>query len=198
MRELDPTDAALERSLRALRPAPAQLDRDRLMFEAGARSGAATRAAGGWLRSPLWPGLSAAFAALALTLAVALVHRPAPSERQVIAQAESPTPPSPDSRVTQPEPIPEPSARATQTPPWATALLAGRPSIGSEFGLASYRELRVQITARGADALPSTELGLPPLPRAGADDPLLLTLGRRLLPGRDRLRAQTQPEGELQ
>jgi len=200
MRELDPADAALERSLRALRPAPARLDRDQLMFEAGARSRAAGPAPREWLRSPLWPGLAAAFAALSLTLAVALFHPPTAPQRDLIAQAR-PQGSHPASGPTPERPGPErAAARTAPPPPWPATLFGGTRATDAERGLPSYRELRAQIAARGADALPSTELGLAPLPELSADDPLLLTLGRRLLPGRDRLRArsQTLPEGELQ
>ncbi len=80
--------AAIEQTLAGLSPAPPRIDRDRLMFLAGAASATSD------LRPPipvsrppnsawLWPASTAALAATSLALAIALLVRPAPAERIV-------------------------------------------------------------------------------------------------------------------
>ena len=96
--ELSPADqAALERALAAVTPAPPRLDRDRLMFLAGAASSNAAASPESQtlnpepsfadLRLPVhswrWPVATAALAATSLALAIALLVRPAPAERIV-------------------------------------------------------------------------------------------------------------------
>jgi hypothetical protein len=90
----------LEAALAALRPLPAQLDRDRLMFRAGRRSQPLR-----WL----WPAATALMTAATIMLAVVLVTRPAPQrvERIVhvpIKEMVSPPDPNPEVPPTPPEP----------------------------------------------------------------------------------------------
>jgi hypothetical protein len=66
----DPEVSALEAALAGLPPAPAGLDRDRLMFRAGL---AASRRPG-WL----WPGAAGVLGLATATLAVLLALRPEP------------------------------------------------------------------------------------------------------------------------
>jgi hypothetical protein len=88
--------AAIEQSLAALAPAPPRVDRDRLMFLAGAASATSdSRLPTPDPRPPtpdsrlptprawLWPATSAALAATSLALAIALLARPTPAEKIV-------------------------------------------------------------------------------------------------------------------
>ena len=98
-REISRDLRPVERTLAAFAPRPPQLDRDRLMFLAGAESvlspadhgrerrvdAAAKR--GAWL----WPAATASLAATSLALAFALFLRPAPPVQIVVR--ERPTPP---------------------------------------------------------------------------------------------------------
>lgn len=73
----------IELALRALAPAPSRIDRDRLMFEAGARSlGAADR------RRWFWPGVAAGLAAIVAGESILLASRPTPRvvERLVVVR----------------------------------------------------------------------------------------------------------------
>jgi hypothetical protein len=77
----EPEMTKLESALRALSPAPSRLDRDRLMFEAGALARGRTGRAR-WL----WPSVAAALAITATAESMLLVSRPEPRvvERLVV------------------------------------------------------------------------------------------------------------------
>jgi hypothetical protein len=122
-RELEEVESAL----RALVPVPSRLDRDRLMFEAGALSTRGTP----WLHRA-WP---AAAAALALALAGEswlLAVRPAPRvvERVVVIREPSGTPST--------SPAVPPSARAdAPLVPSSDGLLSGRTDDPTDAGLST-------------------------------------------------------------
>ncbi len=80
----DPALAALEAALRALPPAPAGLDRDRLMFQAGQ----SRRPRTGWL----WPAAAAALALLSVGLGTALMLHPAPEPVVQVVYVPAPSP----------------------------------------------------------------------------------------------------------
>jgi hypothetical protein len=80
----DPDD--LERQLRARRPT-AELDRDRILFEAGRRAG---RREG---RSVLWPLATLLSTALAIALGLQVALRDAPGEREPTVPPLPPVPP---------------------------------------------------------------------------------------------------------
>jgi hypothetical protein len=131
----DPEITAIEAALGALAPARSQLDRDRLMFEAGRRA-AQTFALQRWA----WPALAASLACLALGEALALAHRPEgnPTVRPIANQNPAPVAPDQVVILIQPPGLPEP------------ARDVGAPSFG---GSASGR-LRRQWLELGPDALP--------------------------------------------
>jgi hypothetical protein len=76
--ELKPVEAALAR----LTPARSRLDRDRLMFEAGAAS-VRPRSRQAWI----WPSIAAGLAVVAISESIVLVRRPDP--RVVVARQEA-------------------------------------------------------------------------------------------------------------
>ena len=121
----------LESALRDLRPRPEALDRAALMYRAGRAS----------VRGWAWPAATALAAALAMTLGVSLLLRPAPPvvERVVYlpAPAAQPEPPGtrPDDSV---PPLPDDAGRG---------------------GWSHYVHLQEQVLNHGLD-------GLPALPRA--------------------------------
>jgi hypothetical protein len=96
--ETDPARlSSLEVSLAALRPAPAGLDRDRLMFEAGRKAGRR-----GWF----WPAATAALFLTTATLAGVLVFRPVPE--RVVPVVVHDRPPAPEAFVPKtPDPPPD-------------------------------------------------------------------------------------------
>jgi hypothetical protein len=146
---------ALETALGGLAPAASRVDRDALMFRAGAASVRAGRA-----RSTprLWPALVASLAVLALGEGVLLARRPVVVERVVVAQA-----PAPAVSAAEALPASPPAASAIATPP---ATPAGR----LEWQLARY----------GLDALPAAPPGAWSGP-AGEGPPSGLRLRERLL-----------------
>jgi len=89
-------------ALAALSPAPPRIDRDRLMFLAGAASAGAASSEPQTLNpepltpvkgsgfsvqlSSIWPASTAALGATSLALAIALAVRPAPAERIVVVE----------------------------------------------------------------------------------------------------------------
>jgi hypothetical protein len=124
--ELAPAEqAAIERSLAAVAPAPPRVDRDRLMFLAGQASALSdSRPPIPDLRLPtlrtwLWPATSAALGATSLALAVALLVRPAPQVQVVYHDRPVPFPAiAPQSPLPASPPTPLlVAAAATRTPP---------------------------------------------------------------------------------
>jgi len=140
----------VEAALRALVPGPSMLDRDRLMFEAGALSSCRTP----WLHRA-WP---AAAAALALALAGEswlLAIRPAPRivERLVVVREPSE---APSSRSVAPQ-----SARANvPLVPTNDGLLSDRPDDPADAGLSTRWVTVADSHRRHGDA-----------PRFGFDGP---------------------------
>ena len=173
--ELAPAEqAAIERALAAVAPAPPRVARDRLMFLAGAASASVisdsrlsppeprtlnpdvlTPAKGSGFRvqrASLWPVTSAALAATSLTLAIALLMRPAP-QIQVVYRDWPVTAPAvaPQSPLSvQPPAPPLVAAAASRTPP-------------SDFSSHNYLRTRDVALRLGLDALGT-------FPSAGGDD----------------------------
>jgi hypothetical protein len=205
--ELAPAEqAAIERALAAVTPAPPRIDRDRLMFLAGAASaigGASATASGG--RQPpgdfatpidgdaerrdttgkltlparlIWPASTAALAATSLALAIALLVRPAP-QVQVVYHHRPVTAPAvaPQSPLSVQPPAPSlVAAAASRTPP-------------SEFSSHNYLRTRDVALRLGLDALGT-------FPSAGGDDspvPTYRSLLESLSPVRSRA-ANSLPE----
>lgn len=143
-----PPDAelsALEAALGSLFPARSRIDRDRVMFEAGAAS-VRPRSDG---RRP-WMALAASLAALALGEAV-LLARPAPP--RIVERI-----------VTVPAPAPSPTPAPIADPPQP---VDGEPIAGlASLGQTAQERLAGQVLRYGLDGLPA-----PPAasPRAGAE-----------------------------
>jgi hypothetical protein len=134
----DPKLAAVEAALRGLAPAPARVNRDRILFTAGARS---------VRRGLLWPVATAVSLVLVGVLGVAHVLRPAVREVERVVHVPVPLervphPPMPPEHP--PEPAPE---SPSHTRPESLAR-APAPE--------GYLRLRNQVVRFGVDALPST------------------------------------------
>jgi hypothetical protein len=131
----DPEVSALEAALAGLAPAPAVLDRDRLMFRAGV---AASRRPG-WL----WPGAAGVLGVATATLAVLLAVRPGPVvvERVVIREVPGRAEPQRQQAV---------PAQGTHEPSW------GR-------GVGPYFQIQEQLLRHGLDGVPVPP-PLPPAP----------------------------------
>ncbi len=80
----------IEAALLALAPSPSRLNRDRLMFEAGARSRSAVLR-----RRWLWPSIAAGLAALVLGESAMLARRPAPQVIERVVVVREPVEPTP-------------------------------------------------------------------------------------------------------
>lgn len=82
----------IEAALQALAPSPSRIDRDRLMFEAGARSRSAAPR-----RRWLWPSIAAGLAAVVVGESAILARRPSPQviERVVVVREPAEPAPSP-------------------------------------------------------------------------------------------------------
>jgi hypothetical protein len=122
----------LENALKALTPAPAALDRDRLMFRAGQTSQAH--------RGLLWKCTAGMFASVSLVLVLILALRPAAQERIVYRDRPVPSPehsPAPKNH----EPPPSSDAVPTVAPDTAVPALA-------------YYRLQQQVNRFGVEALP--------------------------------------------
>lgn len=132
----------LESALAGLQPAPAALDRDRLMFAAG--QAAAPR------RSWLWPTSAAALVCLSLGLGAALAMRPAPVETVRVVYLPAPEP----TNVTPPLPVPDRTPLPTP-PPDADARVADTTTLSG----GDYLQLRRQVLRFGVESLPEA----PPL-----------------------------------
>jgi hypothetical protein len=114
---LDPEFASIEAALGKLVPARSRLDRDQLMFQAGAistRPGARSR----WV----WPSMAAMLAVVALSESVALAVRPNP---QVVVVQMPKAEPAAETKSVQVVPVEilsqSPSAQPTQTEAWLPA-----------------------------------------------------------------------------
>lgn len=123
----------LEADLLSLTPVLPHLDRDQLMFAAGLAS----------KRSWVWPTATAVMSAVALTLGVILVTRPAPVDRVeyvTVPARPDPTPaPKPNPQVPTPKPAPAPYT--SQETPWPERH--------------GYFQLQDQVLRWGLDGLPN-------------------------------------------
>jgi hypothetical protein len=133
---LDPELSSLADALAGLKPSPAALDRDALMFRAGRAS-----APRGWT----WPLATAASALLALGLGAALFVRPQPQVVKEIeyVKVEVPAPapaPSPQPKPPEPQPPTEAGPLVAQEEPRTPA--------------SSYRQLEEHLLRWGFDGLP--------------------------------------------
>ena len=122
----DPEVTALEAALAGLAPAPAALDRDRLMF----RAGLAAARRPGWL----WPGAAGVLSLATATLAVLLAVRPGPEVVERVVYREVPV------RIER-QPEPGPPGREVDEPSW-----------GGEAG--RYFQTREQLLRWGLDGVP--------------------------------------------
>lgn len=158
----------IESALQFLSPAPARLDRDRLMYLAG-RNAPRNRPITRWV----WPALAASFAIVSIGEAGLLAFRPDPEPRVVERLVYLPGP--------IPVPTPTPNGSPAEVP--STALVAStsedpdevvilhqsppRPSLAPSVNpfwppASSPAGLRLRILRDGLDALPEP----PPLPIA--------------------------------
>jgi hypothetical protein len=128
---------AVEETLRHLVPAPARLDRDRLLFRAGQRAAP---------RRWFWPVAAVVSTAACAVLAVVLACRPAPAVVERIVYV-------PEQR---PAPVPPPDTGETSLPPRAVPAR-----------LAPRRQLEERLLNQGLDGLgeppPPLEQALTPL-----------------------------------
>ncbi len=161
---------ATEAALATLAPAPAALDRDRLMFQAGRSAPAGCH----WG----WPVATGVLAVAAAALVLVMVMRPpVVTETVVVRVPVEPAPaPPPPKAVTEPPGSPEVAALQTGARETESAAPAG------------YLRLQEQILHWGLDALPSG-----PLAAAPAEAPL--TLGKLL--GESPKPAPTSPWWQL-
>lgn len=135
---IDPELTAVADALAHLKPRPAELDRDMLMFRAGRAS-----APRGWT----WPLATAAAALVALGLGVALLVRPQPPvvEHTVYVEVQIPV---------HETPAPQPQPPAADT----AALVSEEPEPPR---LSEYQRLEDHLLRWGLD-------GLPPAPHVPA------------------------------
>jgi hypothetical protein len=141
---LDPELTALGAALGGLSPAPPELDRDRLLYEAGRRSVRPPRAFG-------WPLAAGAFAALSAVLGLRLATAPAPPGERLVVHVPVPAPaPAPGANA--------PDSPGSSEPAPRTDVLAAEPRPTE----APYLWLRGQVLRLGPD-------GLPALPPAGPE-----------------------------
>ena len=140
----DPELNALAGALRGLTPRPAGLDRDWLLFRAGAAAAP---------RRWLWPAATAASSACALVLALVLLFRPTPPGERVIVYVERPA------HQALPAPDPGPVEEPPSVPPEALG-----PSTRS-----AHQRLQDQLLRWGLDGLGEPAPLSAPTPRpAGA------------------------------
>jgi hypothetical protein len=140
---------SLEAALRQLTPAAGQIDRDRLMYQAGRASVLSTGDAGVALekqmsvmdrRQNYWPMATATLALLSITMGGLLWHATQPIQRVVYVEA--------------------PSAANSELPhnEWVNAKFVnfdrGNSPVASH---ADYFQLRNQVLTDGVDALPKSE-----------------------------------------
>jgi len=141
-----PTASPIEQSLAGFAPAPPQLDRDRLMFLAGAASvqgSVQTRQSPRWL----WPASTATLAATSLALAIALFLRPAPQTQYIVRDVPGPSPPAPS--------VPDLARTPQDEPPrYVAAPARPQPATGD-----SYIKTREVALRMGLDALGSPSSG---------------------------------------
>jgi hypothetical protein len=132
--------AELEAALKALAPAPARLDRDRLLY----RAGQASAPRPGWQ----WPAAAAAIALTAGTLTGSLAFRPGPQTIERIVYRTAPSP--------APQPPPKaPAERPEGTPAQPALPLVGE-AVARNVAPDGYLRMRDQVLRWGVEALPSS------------------------------------------
>jgi hypothetical protein len=132
----DPDLRAIESALGGLIPAASRLDRDRLMFEAGALARPA-----GSARRWVWPALAAVLALVVVGESLLLARRPAPRvvERLVVVREPAPAP-----APTEPAPVVLLSPATDSAPTVAS----------SSWVPPDYRRLEDLVLRFGLDAFP--------------------------------------------
>jgi hypothetical protein len=129
-----PEPTSIEQGLRQLIPAPSHIDRDRLMFQAGAISGKA-----GLHHRWVWPSIAAVLALVAVSESIALAVRPS---REIVVQVPAP---AARGRLSEPESIEilsqAPPDRTWAPDPW---LPTGTDSL----------DLKRQVLRFGLEGLP--------------------------------------------
>jgi len=142
----------LERTLRSLRPASPQLDRDRLMFLAGQASAAPLSATVKALRpraAIFWPSATAAMTLVSLGLGMTLALRP-PTIVERVVQVPAPV------RVVQEITLPDPKpARIESSNAVAEAPSRQSKTVATVSGGGQYLRLRDQAIAHGIDFVDS-------------------------------------------
>lgn len=162
----DPELNAVESALGGLIPVPSRLDRDKLMFQAGAVS-QRSAARGRWV----WPSIAATLAAALVSESLVLAVRPGPRvvERIVVVHESAP---GTSTSLALAETIPNPApadfsseARSPAEPTWAL----------SSPLTADYQPIQELVLRLGLDAVP--ERPSPPLSRSdGQVDPIGTTV----------------------
>lgn len=165
-----PADEAVAAALADLAPAPPKLDRDRLMFEAGATSRAGT------IR--LWQATAGFLAAVGFAAGMA-VKPPSIIER--VVYVESPSEPHPAN------PVPSAPASVPEEPP--TIEPESVPDPNSPFAVSSesseavqWIQVRNDVLAVGTGAIPDSGRQPPPSPNMGLNQPGLLPRGMIFIP----------------
>jgi hypothetical protein len=153
---------ATEQALAAIAPRPAQVERDRLMFLAGAAS-AAARGQGTGDRGQeervapvgrgtwLWPAASAALGATSLALTIALVVRANPPPQVVYVERPAPAVPAASPRIAVQSVQPSPSQPAAEIA--VAPRPAPRPATIVQVPADNYVRSREVALRMGLDAL---------------------------------------------
>ena len=152
----DPELKVMESALGGLIPVPSRLDRDRLMFQAGAIS-----RRGGYRTRWAWPSIASVLAVIVVCESLYLAARPGPRvvERLVVVRepagssltssAPSPTAPVPDRGTPSPAPVVLLSQAVDPSPEPSDALL-----LSNWQTVSDYRRLENLVLRFGLDALP--------------------------------------------
>jgi len=147
---------AIERALGDLVPVSSRLDRDQLMFQAGALS-VRSRSRGRWV----WPSIAATLAIALASESLVLAVRPAPRvvERIVVVREPAPAPPSPSTASTSSTGPASDAAIPSREPSPMTVL--SQPSSSGELlspplwaGVSDHQRLQDLVLRFGLDALP--------------------------------------------
>jgi hypothetical protein len=157
----DPELKAIESALGALAPAPSRLDRDRLMYRAGALSRPGTTRRG-WA----WPSIAALLALVVLGESLLLAARPRARVVERIVVVREPAPPAPSvSLSTDParSPVgPEPTGADRSPPPVLLGQAAGPSTPPSDTTrlpawepVSASRRLQDLVLRFGLDAWPA-------------------------------------------
>jgi hypothetical protein len=154
----DPELTAIESALGRLIPAPSRLDRDRLMFQAGAVS---KRGSGrsGWA----WPSAAAALAAVVVCESMLLAMRPAPRVVERLVVVREPPGPSTSESVA-PAPSREPASGRGNPPTAPVVRLSPASGLAIDSpattlawagdAVSNSRRLKDLVLKFGLDALP--------------------------------------------